>query len=201
MIDDLKIGSNFCHMEGKIPEYYSLLKVNSNVSDSIFEIAEAKQLNEDYVGAIHDYKGIIELCNNENIKFEEDKISIQKEAYSLRAWCKERQLDYNGAISDYSQAIQLDSENYNAYCDRGLVKLIIKDYSGATNDFEAALKIDADYYKAFFYRGRLKHELHDYAGAIFDFNKAIKLYPKDDKPHSICYFRGIAKSKFESERS
>jgi len=61
--------------------------------------------------------------------------------------------DYQGAILDYSNAIEINSNYSKAYFARGIVKLLLDDYQGAINDYTKVIKIDPNYSRAYFNRG------------------------------------------------
>tara|TARA_B110000879_G_scaffold116974_1_gene155672 strand:- start:17 stop:745 length:729 start_codon:yes stop_codon:yes gene_type:complete len=97
--------------------------------------------------------------------------------------------DYNGAIADFTKAIELNPDDADTYYNRGTTKVKLKDYNGAIADFTKAISLKpfADCYVN---RGHCKADLEDYEGAIADFTKAIELNPNDE---SAYYQRGGAK--------
>ena len=82
--------------------------------------------------------------------------------------------DYNGAIMDYTEALELDSDYVIAYWLRGKAKFELKNYLGAIDDFNKAIKLDPRgiYY---FERGNAKHEIEDLVGACKDWKEASNL--------------------------
>lgn len=97
--------------------------------------------------------------------------------------------DYDGAIADYTKAIELNPKYSEAYCNRGNAKLLKRDYDGAYADGNQAIALDPKNADAYSVRGQAKSGKSDYDGAIADFSQAISLSP------SSSYFthRGIAK--------
>lgn len=71
----------------------------------------------------------------------EDKY-MKSEAYYNRGLNKRYINDYQGAISDYTEAINLRPDYYKAYNNRGFAKLLIEDYTGAIYDFTMTIKYD-----------------------------------------------------------
>ena len=61
--------------------------------------------------------------------------------------------DYNGAIADYTKAIELNPNYANAYYNRGISKHNLKDYNGAISDYNKAIEIDPNYANAYYNRG------------------------------------------------
>ena len=66
-----------------------------------------------------------------------------------------------GAIVDYTKAIEIDSNYVEAYRKRGLAKETLKDYSGAIVDYTKAIEIDPNYAPAYRDRGIAKGKLKD----------------------------------------
>jgi tetratricopeptide (TPR) repeat protein len=102
--------------------------------------------------------------------------------------------DYKGAIEDFNQALQLDSNYADAYFKRGHARSKIEDYKGAIDDYTEYLRLNpnnADVNKngeAYNSRGISYHNQGKYELAIADFNKAIEL--KYDPVSVRFYSRG-----------
>ena len=56
-------------------------------------------------------------------------------AYNNRGVVKDELKDYQGAISDYNEAIRIDPNHTKAYYNRGILKKELKDYQGAISDY------------------------------------------------------------------
>src|SRR6516225_8427500 len=98
--------------------------------------------------------------------------------------------DFDGAIADYTRAIEIDPTYAAAYSNRGNAKQAKGDLDGAIADCNRAIELDPKDPMARKYRGVAKKEKGDLDGAIADYNRAIELDPK----YSAAYFhRGIAK--------
>ena len=59
-------------------------------------------------------------------------------AYYNRGIAKAKLKDYQGAIADFSKAIQLDPQLASAYYNRGIAKQIVNDLDGACADWRKA---------------------------------------------------------------
>lgn len=79
-------------------------------------------------------------------------------------------------ISLFSQAIELDSKNLDAYFYRGLTRFNLGKFHEAILDFTKVIfyKPDADSY---YNRANAKFNLNDYQGALLDYTKAIEIDP------------------------
>lgn len=85
------------------------------------------------------------------------------------------------AISEYNQAIKLDSTFYQAYYNLGYLYVIEnKDYKNALAYFTAAIKCDSAAYKAYYNRGYTYELSGEYKLAEADYRKALKISPNYD---------------------
>jgi len=114
-------------------------------------------------------------------------------AFLKRATAKEKDGDLDGAIEDFTRAIELDPENVGCYIRRGATKEAKGDSDGALGDYHRAMELDTEwggpYYSrcgkfgegdlpsamAYYCRGVFKRRNKDLDGAINDFTKAIEL--------------------------
>ncbi len=99
--------------------------------------------------------------------------------------------DYQGAISDYSKAIDLNRNYAEAYNNRGNARAAINQRSAAINDFTQAVRINSNDEYAYSNRGTVYLEDGKKEQALTDFNKAIKINPSYAKAY---YHRGLANS-------
>jgi len=96
--------------------------------------------------------------------------------------------DYEEAIQYYTQAIDLQPNNSEAYNARGWSKYLLKQYQGAILDATKSLQINPKHY-TYHTRGAAYIEMQHYNKAIQDLTKAIQLYPEDH-----LYFSDRAKA-------
>ncbi len=119
--------------------------------------ARAKQKQKDYNGAIADYTKAIETDQKDKhihytrgrggvlcpIKVFDDVISDYSEdiksehdlvAYNNRGVAKGELRDYDGAIADYTKAIEINPNYANAYYNRGIAKKALNDNNGYEED-------------------------------------------------------------------
>lgn len=96
-------------------------------------------------------------------------------AYLNRAVAYTARREYEEALQDYSDALELDS-NYSAvYNNRGVLYTAIEEYELAMADFDQAISLDTDYAYAYINRGVLKAIGGDLDAAEADFLQAIEV--------------------------
>ena len=103
--------------------------------------------------------------------------------YNNRGLAKEGKGDQDGAIADYSRAIELDPKfAAGAYSNRGLAKEAKGDHDGAIADYSRAIELDPKQPRVYINRGFAKQAKGDVDGAIADYNRASELAAKLAKP-------------------
>ena len=78
--------------------------------------------------------------------------------------------DYEGAIREYTKAIELDSSYYFAFLNRGICKYEMADYKAAIEDYNIVIRLKRGFVKSYCNRGLCKHKLGNYKEAIKDYN-------------------------------
>ncbi len=97
--------------------------------------------------------------------------------------------DFDGAITDYTRAIELDPEYAEAYDYRGFAHLNNGDIDKAIADYTKAIDIDQELTEAYKDRATAYLANSDFGNAINDYTKAIQLDPDDT---NIYNYRGCA---------
>lgn len=98
--------------------------------------------------------------------------------------------NYDAALCDLNEAINLKSNDYISLCNRALTKLYLGKYDECIKDCKAALEIKPDYSYAFFYHGCALVSLENYKEAIEYFDRTIDM----DSTFQRAYInRGVAK--------
>lgn len=87
--------------------------------------------------------------------------------------------DYDRALADFNQAIQLQPDSATFYIMRGEIYAKQDDFDQAITNFDQAIKLQPNLVDAYYNRGRSYREKGDYDRAIADYDQAIKLKPKD----------------------
>jgi tetratricopeptide (TPR) repeat protein len=90
---------------------------------------------------------------------------------------KYKNRDYLGALTDYTQAIEIDPTNALAFCCRGVVYYRLGDKQDSIIDYNRAIELDPNLAIAYYRRGFLHYIAQDYVMAIADYNKSIELDP------------------------
>ena len=85
--------------------------------------------------------------------------------------------DYQGAIANYSQAIQINPNNPDAYYRRGVAYTNLNNYQAALENFNQVLRLSPKNTYAYFYRGFVRSQLKDYKGGFADADFALRLDP------------------------
>jgi tetratricopeptide (TPR) repeat protein len=83
--------------------------------------------------------------------------------------------DYAGAITDFTQALQLEPKDADAYYNRGYAELVLGRYDRAIADYSQALTINPNYVNALGNRCYAYYLTKKYEEAVTDCTKAINL--------------------------
>jgi len=105
-----------------------------------------------------------------------------------RAWFLTLKSDNVAALEMYSKAIELKSDFWQAYNNRGILYAGLADYDKAVTDYTKTIELNPVFADAYINRGILYQNLKDYTKAISDYNKAISINPNDAETY---YNRGI----------
>ena len=86
--------------------------------------------------------------------------------------------DTDGAIAEYTKAIENDPTFFKAYLNRGIDRDTQNDHAGAMADFTKVIELDPTNLQAYICRGGDRIITKDLDGAVEDFTKAIELDPQ-----------------------
>ncbi len=98
------------------------------------------------------------------------------DAYINRGQVRQSQRDFEGAIADYSKAIELKPDA-GAYYVRGTVRQAKRDMDGALVDYSRAISLDPNLAQAHTSRAVIETLQGKKAEAVQDFEKAFKIEP------------------------
>jgi len=90
---------------------------------------------------------------------------------------KGKEGDLDGAIADFTRAIELNPKDDAPYYNRAQAKWLKKDAAGAIADYTRAIELGSTNPAAYNNRGNARAENNDRDGAIADYTRAIQLKP------------------------
>ena len=99
--------------------------------------------------------------------------------YFYRGNAYGKKKEYDRAIADFNQALQLHPKDAEIFSNRGIAYYYKKEYDRAIADYNQALLLNPKYANAFYNRGMAYNDKKEYDRAIADFNQALILTPKD----------------------
>ena len=92
-------------------------------------------------------------------------------------FCDKRKADLEGAIADYSKALEFKLDDAGIYYGRGIARQANKDLIGALADYSKAIDLDPTLAAAFANRAVIETLQNKKTDADRDFEKAFKLDP------------------------
>jgi WD40 repeat protein len=104
-------------------------------------------------------------------------LSVKDACYN-RGMSRCRQEEYEAAITDFDQAIEINSNWAAAYYNRGLAYGKLAEHHKAIEDYTRALEINSHWADVYNNRGNAYYKLGDYEKAIADYDAAIKINPE-----------------------
>lgn len=111
--------------------------------------------------------------------------------YNLGISYAEEEEEYDQAISEFTKAIEIESNHVDSYVGRGEAYLDKLELDQAISDYTKAIQIDPMHAAAYRGRGTAYSMKNEYALSISDYDEAIKIDPM----HADAYSgRGIAHS-------
>jgi|AntRauMFilla1563_2_1112583.scaffolds.fasta_scaffold12887_2 tetratricopeptide (TPR) repeat protein len=150
-------------MKSKTEQNNALLK-----SQEYFKMGVAKSNEKNYREALVNFNKATNIV---------PKYAIP---YYNGAFIKMKLKDYNAAILDFTDFIELNPLNVvyyfyiNAYHNRGRAKQFLKDHEGAIADYSKAIQLKSSFSMAYYNRGICKIAL-EYNGGYQDIVKAKRL--------------------------
>jgi tetratricopeptide (TPR) repeat protein len=98
--------------------------------------------------------------------------------YIGRALARYYRNNLRGAMADYDAALEIDTDNYYAHLNRGLLRAQVGDDNRAISDFDAVLRKEPDNMIVLFNRAILLGNTGSYRAAIRDISTVLKHYPE-----------------------
>lgn len=149
-------------------------------------IEEAIKKNSDYpqfyltygIVLIHKgkHKDAIENLNRAiDLAYDAKDTFFKSKIYVNRGAAYQKLFNYDAALNDYSQAIQLNENNPNVYMYRGFLYYQSNEYDQALSDFNTVIEIDPENPFAYYNRGMVHLKQAEDAKACEDFHKSCEL--------------------------
>lgn len=158
----------------------SFSKINAQISLHpekelwYFVRAQLFEGKDNYRAAIADYTKLMELTDIDN---KSDLLAYRGKCYSNAGM-------YEQAITDYTEAIFIDSTDANYYGYRGDAKRLMGNYKGAKEDFTKAIAVEPRQSWFYYRRGWIEEEfLKNNEAGLNDYNEAISI----DKEYAYTY--------------
>ncbi len=162
--------------QGKIKSY--LGKYKEALKD--FDKVEQSNISEfDFLNVVAKTKKKLKIANKEKNLFE--PINLKKENLEKFIARGDKKIDLNlyiESISDFNNALKIDSKNASIFIKRGNAKLLAFDYIVANKDFQEALKLEPYNAEIFFLLGKICKDADLKDESDFYFDMAVKLNPK-----------------------
>jgi len=117
--------------------------------------------------------------------------------YYVRGLSRFDKGDLSGAVADFNQAIQTQSDYSEAYFYRALAYFDLRQMPKSIADYSKAIALNAGYVDAYYNRGLVLSALGDKPGAIADYTQVIRL----DRNFAAAYNnRGLALSDLGDQK-
>ncbi|WP_193316062.1 reverse transcriptase domain-containing protein [Flavicella marina] len=128
-------------------------------------------------------------CNNEECNFSEN---IDSKYFFLKskAYLKNNNLEKVKELLEKS--IELDSNNYKAYNNLGVISYNKKEYKVSVEHYSNSIKAYRERAKPYYCRGRAYANLQQFENAILDYLKYIQLSTRKDVLNSVYFHLGQA---------
>lgn len=102
--------------------------------------------------------------------------------------------DCDGAIADYTRAIEINPAFAEAYNNRAYIYMVKKDYAAALPDLDYALQLRPNYVNALMNRGDIYNYYYaiNYERAVADYDQVLSIDPNAAEHTSVCGHRLLA---------
>jgi|GEM_PF-1782840 len=125
----------------------------------------------------------------ESSRFANPQTSVD---FNRRAYARKDKGDFDGALADYTKAIELEPQLSVLWNNRGNARKSAGDLDGAFADYSKAIELNPRDAKVWNNRGVIRSARGDFEGAIADFTRAIELDPTYANPWNL---RGLARKE------
>lgn len=134
---------------------------------------------------------------HETAKRDQERAGFAKDYLALGN-AKAQRNDFDGAIADYSKAIEYAPRDASAYFNRGFSRWRKGDHDGAIADYSQVIALGPRASDAYKHRAIAKESKGDHDGAMADYTKVIELDPKDARAYYDRAFTKVQKQDYDS---
>jgi len=149
---------------------------NGNSIDSLLMKALEEHNNNNFLQAISIYTEILKY---------KMPINIKVIVYLHRGMAKFAKSDYVNSISDFSDAIKLEKNNYKALYYRGIVNKVTHNYQYAIKDFSLCINLNPYRFYPYFNRAQVYFDMNEYAKALKDCNTSLEMDPDSNEARKL----------------
>lgn len=132
--------------------------------------------SDNYIAALKEYDEIIAMRGHDYL-----------EAYLNRGLTHKMLGDFEGAIQDLNQVIEVDATDPEAYKNRGNIYMLYGYHFHAMKDYTKAINLDKTYAEAYHNRGLAQFLVYSRSAGCFDLEQAAK-YGLKDAEEKLKYF-------------
>ncbi len=191
--------------DAKEPDYFVNRGLSREVlkdSSAYLDYEAALRLNPNHILARHNLaaikaKKVQTMSIEERLSQTIGADSTMLYPYLERAQQRYESKYYQGAIDDYTSALEIDPGNVEIWLGRGLAKEKAKDLKGAFSDYTKAIELKENYAKAWLNRGNVLLKMERFEDAIEDYNVALIYEPE----YSIGFYnRAMAEAKLKKNK-
>lgn len=115
----------------------------------------------------------IEILQQQNPQYLKKNCQVTK-GYLKTAIAKTEAGNYHAALSDLNWLLNIEPDNAEALCKRGLISAQLGETKTAIQDFATAIQIEPQEKKWQYHRGIVRSNLGDNYGALEDFSELLK---------------------------
>jgi tetratricopeptide (TPR) repeat protein len=167
--------------------------VSSQMASLTFYISGyARYQAEDYLGALELFDKAISQSS-----WADDFVNLEDALY-IRGFTHIQLGNWEQAISDYSETILIDPDNFTAHFNRAFAYYEQGDLEAAIRDYGLAIQLDPMYADSYYNRGIAYYDLGDFDSTIQDMDQAIQLDPNSADIYTMRGRAYRAKGDFET---
>lgn len=210
-------GLNYVALESyqeALSDFNQALQLNPNYTQAYLNRGSTRLLLGDNDGSIQDFDQALRLDEpaakaffsqivptlSDDLNTIEDEDQQIAKGLVIQGYRRYELGEYQAALNAYTQALELDPNNVEAYNRRSTVRSALGDYQGALEDIEKAKNLSVApeqsssstpvvTLKGYCQRGVDKLQQGDFPGAIADFNQVLQMYGNDA---TVLTCRGFA---------